>query len=193
MTTTTTTTYRYEITISGKGGDFWFLPMTPDQVAYWKDKGNEALSEHLNGGCGEDGTPAGFELGHYLDLEDQAGGFEEGELIVQNEDGETCFENDSSDIDWDHSMEIERVVDAPQAGGFFRTYEKMEWTFSLELPEQFDDRKLRMRATRTPNGYLINGLIYAGREIPPSMEVEKEWAKLGAELLSERLHGDVRN
>lgn len=182
MTTTTTKTYRYEIKIIGKGGDFWFIPMTPEQVAYWEKKGNDALSEHLNGGCDEDGTPPEFKLGHYLDVGDQAGGFEDGELIVQNEDGETCFEHDSSDVDWDSSMEIERVIDASQAGGFFRTYEKMEWTFSLELPEQLDDRKLRMRATRTPEGELVNGLIYAGTEISMSTESDKEWAMHRAQL-----------
>lgn len=183
MTTTTTEMHRYEIKISGKGGDFWFVPMTPEQSAYWSEKGNDALSEHLNGGCDEDGVPPEFKLGHYLDVGDQAGGFEDGELIVQNEDGETCFENDSSDVDWDSAMEIERVVDASQAGGFFRTYEKMEWTFSLELPEPFDDRKLRMRATRTPEGDLVNGLLYAGREIPMRTESDKEWAMHGAKLL----------
>lgn len=159
--------YRYEVTISGKGGDFWFIPMTAEQFAFWEQKGNEALTEHLNGAFDEDDASE-VRLGHYVDLRDQAGGIEpglDGELIVRGEGGETHLKAYLCDVDTIENVVIDHDVVEPSCGGFFRTYEKSKWTYELELTEQFDPSKLRLRATGLPGQVLIKGIFYAGAEI----------------------------
>jgi len=175
---TTTKTYQYEFTIAGRGGEYWFIPMTPEQKLFWEGKGNNALSEHLSGGFEEDGTPPEFRLGYYDDVGHNAGGMElelNGQLIVRDEDGDRCFKRTFWDLQTDDRVVISRVADAPPTGAYFRTYEKSEWSYKLELSEPFNPSKLRLLATDTPDDELIWGASYAGEEVPMSMEADKEY------------------
>lgn len=177
MNTNTTKTYRYTATITGEGGDFFFVPMTAEQVAFWRKKGEDALAEHLNGDSDDSGVPAEMKLGHYLDIGDQVGGLDldmDGSLVVRDEQGKSLFQKSLQYFQSKESVEVAKVVDAPDAGGFLRTFERSEWTYELELTEPFKPSKLRLKATDTPVDELVNGLIYADNELDRSEEVDQE-------------------
>lgn len=188
MNNNTEATYRYTVTITGEGGDFFFMQMTPEQAAYWNEKGNDALWEHLSGGSDGDGTPAEFALGSYEDADDNASGIgfeeEEADLVVRDKDGEIVEEVGIDEGDFGGFVESRRAIVAPPSGAFIRTHEQNEQAYELELSVPFDFDLLRIGATETPKGALVNCIIYDGREILPESFEGKEIASKTVELLS---------
>jgi hypothetical protein len=186
MPANNTETHRYRITIKGEGGELSFIPMTREEVAYWRDRGNDALAEHLNGGWEDDGTPAAFKLGNFYDIGESAAGVELGvgaDFTVEDEAGKVCFEKTVSDADLGDLVRTERNVVAPPTGAFFRTYEKGALTYELELAEPFDPSMVRLQAVETPEGELINGMTYAGEETLSESDLDRAWADNTAELV----------
>lgn len=176
MTIETTKTYQYEITITGDGGEYSYISMSPEQLAFWRGKGEDALAEHLVHGFGEDGTPPEFELGFYNDIGDCASGIdvtEDVELVVRDENGQICYERILSGEDLDDILQIYRKISEPLMGAFFCTYEKAEQSCILQLSEPFDPSKLRLRATLTPQDELINGFFYDGAKVEEIYYEEK--------------------
>ena len=183
----TETTHRYTVTITGEGGDFFFLEMTPKQAAFWSEKGHDALAEHLNGVSDEDATPSEFALGSHEDAEDNASGIgfqdEEADLTVTDEDGEVVEQVGIDEGDLGGFVVPRRTVATPATAAFVRTHERSEQTYELDLNTPFDFNLLRVGATETPKGALVNCIIYDGHEIQPESFEGKELAAKSVELL----------
>lgn len=182
----TETTHRYTVTIAGEGGDFFFLRLTPEQAAFWSEQGQDTLAEHLSGVSDED-TPSEFTLGSYEDAEDNASGIgfedEEADLTVTNADGEIVEQVGIDEGDLGGFVVPRRTVAAPATGAFVRTHERSEQMYELELSAPFDFDLLRVGATQTPKGALVNCIIYDGAEIMPETFEGKEIGSKTAELL----------
>ena len=154
----------YTITITGEGGEFALIPMTPEQLAYWREKGSEALVKHLTGGCEDDGTPTEFAFGYHYDNAGSTSGvhLEEGaDLVVQDDAGEVCFEKH---LDGDDFIRVDRVILHPEVGAAFETYEKGCETYQLELSMPFDPSKLCLAVTDYSTAYVLNQVLYDGEE-----------------------------
>ena len=169
--------YRYEITLEGKGGEFSIVPMTLEQVAYWREQGNTALADHLHHGWDDDDkVPLEMQLGSYFDYDDCYSGIDiesEGSLIVRDQDGTICFNTTLSELDF-HSVEIERAIYTPTVGAFFRTCEKAAQIYKLKLSEPFDPSKLSLRATALDESPFINGVNYMRQEISDVIHIDKD-------------------
>lgn len=187
MNTKTNETYRYTVSITGEGGDFFFVPLTSEQVAFWEEKGNGALTEHLSGGRDEDGTPPEFVLGSFEDAKENASGIDvssqDAELSILEENGEVIHEDVIEELDLGSLIESRRVIGGPATGAFIRTYERSEQTYELELTEPFDFDQLRVGATVTPKGILVNLIRYAEKDVLPVASEEKEVAEKTVELI----------
>ena len=165
MTVTTTKPYRYQISVTGEGGEFTFIRMTPEQLIFWREKGADALAQHLNGGCEEDGTPPEFNFGYYYDNEDSTSGIdleEDPELVVQDKGGKICFKRC---LDGDDFFQVDRVIGYPEVGGFFRTFADGALTYELKSSEPFDPSRLRLHVTDFSTGFVLNGVGYAGDDL----------------------------
>ena len=161
--------------------------MSPDQIAYWREKGIDALADHLYWGWGDDGTPLQFELGNFYDAEECGSGIElyfDADLVVRDEDGEIIYDDVIEDFDLGSQVIAHRFIHAPSAGAFFRTYEKGELGCELELTAPFDPDLLKLGATGTPRGALLNRISYAGNEIEADSFPDKEWALRTVEMIA---------
>lgn len=177
MATTTTTTHRYLITVTGEGGEFTSLRMSPEQVTFWNKRGGEALAQELSERWVMEGDecppPPKFEN---YDIEQCVTGIEPSAdltIVVEDEKELFCFEASGSDSRLLNCAKIEKSIEAPANGAFYRTFERCSLRAEVQVTDPFDPSELELLAVHTPQGVVIETIRYCGEDLVSRVEVDQ--------------------
>ena len=181
---TTDKLYTYNIVIRGYGGEDSCVPLTDEQAAYWKDRGEEALSAHLclRGEEDED-VPTEHQLPDYRDSE-YPGVDPDGEISVTIEDLASDFsiefkgDNEEFRERFHFALEIGPVGQAPdQPVVMFQTVLKGSNVYQISTKKPFDLSLLTFNCAEVARlGDIIFSVSYNGEdaEYIDGMDQEKQ-------------------
>jgi hypothetical protein len=166
----------FTIEINGYGGEMVLGSVSKEAFEHWsvKDEDDEGINGHLfwdpyeesdGNEITDDEDPRFLGNWHEIDDIDHSHGafYDQCEVIVTNEDGETIYETDSPEIESTH---ISDPDDQPE-GYYFKGWSTEKGNFfscDIEL-DNFDPDKLKFGATNIDCDVVIDSVTYDGEDL----------------------------
>ena len=185
-------THKYSVMLKGYGGEYSCVPLTAEQAAYWRKKGDDKLAAHLSfKGEEGDGIPAKYQLPDYREQgQDFVVGLDLDAGVELTVEDENRLKLNSDDEDFTERQNFSREI-GPFGGppeepvAMYRTVLKGANLYNFTTNKPLDPTLLTLDCAEISRwGDVIISVTYDGEEAELFDPMDREMQDPVAELLA---------